>query len=528
MDSFQSCFRLVQFFCDLHVAKRRCIVKVVTILIFICAFLLLRPYQLQKTGLRYGGDDASYFAHSSSLVFGQFPSYEKEYFTAGEDYPLHSIGSGLMAAPFVFVFSLVDRVGGSDIVYERTLENTSQSWSLFGFVFASSFYLWLACFLLYKGLRYYFKHHHASLAVILMVLSQGIPLFVFRRPIFSHVYEFFLQSLLVFILLKASRKNSFDSKGYWVPLGIGVVIGLMFLVRLNNVLAAFIWPLVLLGNNRFDVAKARFWKRIASTYAVSAIVIIGFMILPDLLTYQGYGVLGLLTQVYQLSFYAKRIFHILFGIDWGLIYTAPFILIGLIALFRFQFPLKKRLLVCLAPMAVNFYIIIMWKTQGSWYGYRYLIASIIPLLVYPLAFLLQWCEERYGKKIGVVWGLIALVPLLSMLSFEGNSSNLTLTVFVNKFGRGGWGNNTYQLEAWNMLVFHPVELFIAIFKGGLLYIVYLGAQIWDVMHMLPAIVSEKYPVFQLHITVKTFIIYALPFFLYWAMTKIHLLSETES
>ena len=178
-------------------------------------------------------------------------------------------------------------------------------------------------------------------------------------------------------------------------------------------------------------------------------------------------------------------------------------------------------------MVINLYIIIMWKTQGSWYGYRYLIASIIPLLVYPLALLIQRSEEKYDKKISVVWGLIAIVPLLSMLSFEGNSTNLTLALFVNKYGGYGWGNNTYQIEIWKMLVFHPQELFIAIFKGGLLYIVYLGAQIWNVMHMLLAIVWEKYPIFQLHIMVKTFILYALPFVLYWAMAKSRLLNERK-
>ncbi len=277
--------------------------KVITIFIFFCVFLLLRPYHLQQTGLRYGGDDESYFAQSSSLPVGQFPSYEKEYFTVRKNYPLHSIGPGLMAAPFVFIFSLIDRASGSDVVYQRTLENTSQSWSLFGFVFASSFYFWLACFLLYKGLRYYFQHRHASLAVILMVLCQGIPLFVFRRPIFSHVYEFFLQSLLVFVLLKTNKKDSLNSRGYWAAFGIGIVIGLMFLVRLNNIIAAFVWPLVLLGNNRFDVRKARFWKTISLTYAVSAVLIIGFKVIPDFLNpHQGYGMFGSLTQVYSPSF----------------------------------------------------------------------------------------------------------------------------------------------------------------------------------------------------------------------------------
>jgi hypothetical protein len=173
---------------------------------------------MQETGSTYGGDDDSYFAHASSLAFGNFPSYEKEYFVTSGASPMHSIGSGLMAAPFVFIFSLADRAAGSDIIYERTMENIRESWSLFGFVFASSFYFWLACFLLYKGLRYYFHQSEASLAVILMVLCQGIPLFAFRRPVFSHIYEFFLQSLLVFALLRINKKNYFNSGGYWPAL----------------------------------------------------------------------------------------------------------------------------------------------------------------------------------------------------------------------------------------------------------------------------------------------------------------------
>ena len=65
---------------------------------------------MQQTGLMYGGDDQSYFAHASSLAFGQFPSYQNEVFTSGKGSPKHSIGSGVMAAPFVFVFSLIDRI----------------------------------------------------------------------------------------------------------------------------------------------------------------------------------------------------------------------------------------------------------------------------------------------------------------------------------------------------------------------------------------------------------------------------------
>jgi hypothetical protein len=177
------------------------------------------------------------------------------------------------------------------------------------------------------------------------------------------------------------------------------------------------------------------------------------------------------------------------------------------------------------PMAVNFYVIVTLTQQGSWYGHRFLITSIIPLLVYPLAFLLKESKKRYGSKINIIWVLIAFIPLLSMLSFEGNSSNLTLTRFVNSYGVRSWGNTTYQLEVWKTLLFHPYELLIAIFKGGLLYIVYLGAHLSNSMQMLPRILAEKYPAFQLHIAIKTFIIYALPFLLHWIMLKSRMLNE---
>ena len=130
--------------------------KYISIAILIIAFFLLRPYQMQKFGMCYKGDDYSYFAHATAIAYGQFPSYEKEYFIHGEGRPLHSIGSGIMAAPFVFTFSFIDRLQGSSIVEKRTADNIRQSWSLFGFVIASCTYFWLGCWLLFRtGTRFF-------------------------------------------------------------------------------------------------------------------------------------------------------------------------------------------------------------------------------------------------------------------------------------------------------------------------------------------------------------------------------------
>ena len=175
--------------------------KQVMLAIFIVALFVLRPLSLFD-GLWYPGDDYDYFAQASSVSFGQFPAYKNEYFTTLKEGPLGSIGSGLLAAPFVFAFSWVDRAEHSTIVEKRTAENIPGSWSQFGFMFASVFYFSLACMLLYCAVSWVVPPGFTAWAVILMVVCQGLPLFAVRRPIVSHTSEFFLQSLFVYLFIR--------------------------------------------------------------------------------------------------------------------------------------------------------------------------------------------------------------------------------------------------------------------------------------------------------------------------------------
>ncbi|MBZ0165692.1 MAG: hypothetical protein K8I00_02715, partial [Candidatus Omnitrophica bacterium] len=440
--------------------------KYISIAMLVAAFLLLRPYQMQKLGLCYKGDDFSYFAHATSIAYGQYPSYEKEYYIHGEGRPLHSIGSGIMAAPFVFVFSLIDRIQGQDIVERRTADNIRQSWSMFGFVIASCTYFWLGCWLLYlSGIRYY-PQRYVVAAVILLVIIQGIPLYAFRRPIFAHVYEFFLQSVMVFYLFRPSD-NRPAGLGFW--LGVGVTLALMPLVRYNNAVAMGVWWGVLF-------AQHNVWRNAARNKTVlialtSFIVCMGIFFLLPVLMYADTGYLTKFRYFFTpwwLAEYPQRIGNVLFGLSWGLIYSAPFILIGSWATLVGKQPEKKYLRWSMAAMLVNFHIIVTYAAQGGYYGYRYFIFSIIPLLVVPLVGWLKDMEGRYGKKFLAAVGLIALFPLFSMLCFEGNDS--TLTQHIVQLANGyGYSNHTYQWEVWKLLFTQPVAWGIAVLKGGLLY-----------------------------------------------------------
>ena len=495
----------------------------VTIIIFIFAFFIFRPYFMQERGLLYQGDDEGYFAHATSLVFFQFPNYSKEFYTdagtgappTADNYPMHSIGPGLMAFPFVLTFSFVDRLQNNSIVEKRTLENIIDSWSLFGFVISTFFYFYMGIFLLYKALRNYFDERICFYSILFMILSQYFFLYVFRRPVLSHIYEFFLQSILVYFFIKDSKTKFINNTKLWFPILIGVLIGLIVLVRNNNILFAALWPIVLFcfKNNRFSLKKS--WKELLISYFTGVIFVFIFKVVLLLIyKYEAYGyVISSIINRANIFFYFKSFLNVIFGIDFGIIFTAPFILLGIFSLFFLKFDLKKKLLIIFFPIVLN--IIFALGAKG-WYGYRYFVFSITPLLVFPLALFFKILKEKkILKKWVIVFFILSIFPIASMIVFEGNGTNLTLHLREQYFGLTDWGNKFYQVEIWKTLFINPVEIFKAVFKGGPLYLIYLTAQIFHLNNLLPAIVLEKYPVFNIKILIKTIIIYIFPFILYF-------------
>jgi hypothetical protein len=476
----------------------------------------------------YSGDDEGYFAHSGSIVFFKFPSYEKESWLGGGNYPQYGIGPSIMASPFVLIGSLIDRIEGSSIVSERNNDNIKDSWALFGFVLSTLFYFYIGIIFLYLGLIYYFDEKISFFTILFMVLFQYFPLYLFRRPIFSHVYEFTLQSILIYILLKNYKTDFLANASKKLIVLIGLIIGMIFLVRYNNVIFTLIWPVVIfcIKDGKFYFKKN--WAKLSLSYLMAIVLILIFKLIPsiyygDLFGQKTYISVfnNLLTTTHNFIFYLKRIFHIFFWFDWGLIFTAPFIFIGLIYLFKIKYKLKIPMILILLPSLLNLYIAIAWGTQGGWYGYRYIVFSLIPVLVLPFALFINNIRENFNyRKILIILFIVSIFPVLSMLAFEGNSTNLTLSYIKQYFGISGWGNNTYQLEVWKTLFTQPIDFLISIFKGGPLYFIYLIAHFFNFESHLPAIIINKYSEFKAAVLIKTLIIYIFPFLMYFFTKKI--------
>jgi len=164
---------------------------------------------------------------------------------------------------------------------------------------------------------------------------------------------------------------------------------------------------------------------------------------------------------------------------------------------------------------VNLFLIL---GQRGWYGNRLIFFSIIPLLILPFAeFLNNLKEKKVLKKWLIVFFILSIFPIISMLAFEGNSTNLTMHLGEQYFGMRDWGNKYYQIEIWKTLFLNPLGFFSAIFKGGPLYPIYLLSKLFNFSNKLPQIVIEKYPRFRIDILVKTLIIYLFPFILFFVI-----------
>ncbi|MBY0472083.1 hypothetical protein K2X30_13030 [bacterium] len=462
------------------------------------AFLILKPKRIQEGFMLYpgvGSDDYCYLAHATAMVFGQWPNYSKEKICLSE-MPMASVGPALMSLPLVLPFSLVDRILGSPIVHERNALEVDRTWTAFGFELASTFYFALAIVLLFLGLRLHFSERAAGLATFFMLIAQGAPLFAFRRPVFSHSYELFAQTaMLALALLLASKKKALRPQATYIV--TGVLCGFISLVRYNNIVYALVWPWVvagLLGDLRDK--KKRLQPLLS--YAILASMFLVFKILPGYVLGGGEKYASTVQNILfipSLGTFLTRLGHLLWGKDWGLIFTAPYFLVGTAYLLsqRGKAKLKNTYFLPFFVWLIFLIPTLNFGSNGGWYGHRYLLFSALPLLAIPFA---EFLDSRWlAKKEKWNWALWIWIvfPLASMLAFEGDSC-LELVNGIQPGGRYDYGNPTYQLVVWEH-VLEPFQFISLLCRGGPAYVLYLLATLLGLQSHLPAVFLERFPQF---------------------------------
>ena len=173
------------------------------LIVFIILLIFLRSdYRLIEKPICCG-DDHDYFSHAESLVIdfdfdytNQLDGFENKRFNQnGKIAPKGFIGSGLFAAPFLYIGNLIDKL--YSLIHQGN-NNNIMNYKILLYSFSPIFYLFGSIELLKKTFTNVGIKINMYL-VYLVMFGSGLSYFAFERYSMTHVYEVFGITLIFYI-----------------------------------------------------------------------------------------------------------------------------------------------------------------------------------------------------------------------------------------------------------------------------------------------------------------------------------------
>lgn len=459
-------------------------------LLLVLVFLLIYvPWELARPSL--GSDETAYFSHASTLALDFDLDYSNELAAANglgpTGMPVGAAGAGVLGAPFVWLFGLIDRIIGHPILKDHTY--FQYSWSHFGMALAPVVYFWIGLWLYWKTLQQIFQDIRFEL-VFLLAISTGILYYVLIRPVVTHGYEFFTLALVVwgstryYTSLRTSGK-----RGVIWGLVVGLGAALSVAVRPNNI-NAFILPffvimlLYLLDTDSGRPVELRLPKLFVRLIPLLGCMLVMYVPLAVFNEVAYNEVVASAMQVYgdtqnsvggietitntdwwqRVLVSIPGIFRVIFGAEFGVLYSNPLIIFGPAYLLLYLGRKINRRLVTVLTTALlvgayclpSVLIALTWKGTGNAYGYRFLF-PLIPIGLIGTGMLLRaYYQEEGGASY--LTGLIILIALLCVFSILGTAlfgvtDGLTPGAGVNAFGEAQSSTaRWYEVELLKALV----------------------------------------------------------------------------
>jgi len=387
-------------------------------------------------------DDYDYFSHAETIsedfdfdYTNQLPD-KSRYYRNNKNAPFGFLGAGLLSSPFMLIGSIFDQIFDNKLPMIN-LKNLTYS-------FSSIFYLIFSMGLINKISQFF----NVKINYTLYLFGSGIIYYAFERYSMTSVYEVFTILLTIHLSI-LFIKNSHDVRviSFLLPLSVLLAI----LVRWTNLFVLLIPFIIII---RFNKEKPGLLKQLLNRYFfLSLTVSIGlFSLLSKLI----YGVITFspsyvymvdefdnLVQVSILQNFPTFIkdsvldfINIMFSQEFGLFWFSPIVFIGTTLVIWTFFTNKDLeslisnglLLICFAQ---NFFIVSIWNSTASSYGFRYLFSLI------PLSFLAIFMNKEIinSKLVKNYLKIFSIFSILSVLFFETTIfTQLSLTPVMNSFG----------------------------------------------------------------------------------------------
>lgn len=228
----------------------------------------------------------------------------------------------------------------------------------------------------------------ALLAIGIITFGTNLNYFTAIIPSMSHVYSFSLVSLFLLVSLKWVKSNK--SRDIFL---IGLILGLIFIVRPINVLAVLILPFLFTDFKAF-IERLKLLLNLKNTLLLMGII---GVILPIFFFFaeRFYTSGSIAIYTYQKegfdNLFTPQIINVLFSYRRGFFTYAPVLYLSLIGIiFMYLRTSRWFFFGWLTTIFVWIYLISSWWCwdYGGSFGMRAMIETL-PLFTIPLAFLIQ-------------------------------------------------------------------------------------------------------------------------------------------
>ena len=355
-----------------------------------------------------GGDDTGYYAFLRSVFFdGDLDffnelhyAHSEKFMPTGYVFNNWQMGQALLFLPFFIIGHLLALLY-QGLGYPVSVGGYSAPYFIATAVASVSF-LFAGLILVFKTLHSFIDKRFAMLVTLSIWLASPLIYFSFIRQRMAHTTEFFLAAVLIFAWVHF--RSSRDPVRYAL---LGALLGFLCMTRVINIAFFALLAVDLLWSFRLDW-KSNTSEVVKKSMVLGAAMLGGFflVLLPQIvcwnqlngvpfptrhMKFAGEGLSGI--SLFPLLENAWTLF---FAAKWGLVFSMPLAVMGLVGLFLKNEWLKETRPGLLAYLAGIFAIVILYPEDSASYGHRHLI-SALPVFALGLGNLM-WRISETGSK----------------------------------------------------------------------------------------------------------------------------------
>lgn len=299
-------------------------------------------------------------------------------------------GTAILQTPFFYVAHVLAKPLGFE-------PNGFSKIYTYGLYFAGIIYSYLGLFFLYHFLKRHVSGTISILSVILLFTSTNLYYYSIDAPGMSHVYSFFVFSLIIYLTPRFIERTSIITSILYL-----VLLMLAILIRPTNLFIG-IFPFVY-NLNSFNEITKRIQQLIKPKvdYLVGVIASLAIAI-PQILYWKSTSG-NLLSDAYKNETFSNwnspKLLEVWFSTNNGLFTYTPIVFLFLIGIYVLKKKHKTMAIGILFTFLAISYAFASW--WNWWFGCSFGARSFVEyyaLLIIPFAYLLKSASENKGQLI---------------------------------------------------------------------------------------------------------------------------------